>query len=81
MSASSVDAVKTFDTKKSALNQHVMAFNHRIDWDNVKIVKSESHAYRRRVAESFLINQKACSCKNSRNIAQCILKTFLKNRN
>ena len=57
-----VDAVKTFNTKKSALSQHVMEFDHRIDWDNVKILKSESHAYRRRVAESFLINQKACSC-------------------
>ena len=28
----------------------------------VKILKSESYAYRRRVAESFLINQKARSC-------------------
>ena len=56
------DAVKTFNTKKSALSEHVMDFDHRIDWDNVKILKSESHAYRRRAAESFLINQKACSC-------------------
>ena len=56
------NAVKTFNTKKSALSQHVMDFNDRIDWDNVKILKSESHAYRRRVAESFLINQKACLC-------------------
>ena len=47
------DSVKTFNTKKSALSQHVMDFDHRIDWDNVKILKSESHAYRRRVAESF----------------------------
>ena len=39
-----------------------MDFDHRIDWDNVKILKSESHTYRRRVAESFLVNQKACSC-------------------
>ena len=31
----------------------------RVDWDDVTILKSESHAYRRRVAESFLINQKA----------------------
>ena len=44
-----------------------MDFDHRIDWDNVKILKSESHAYRRRVAESFLINQKACSC----NVINC----------
>ena len=38
-----------------------MNFHRRIDWGNVKILKSESHAYRRRVAESFLINQKARS--------------------
>ena len=56
------DAVKTFNTKKSALSQHVTDFDHRIDWGNVKILKSESHAYRRRIAESFLINQKVCSC-------------------
>ena len=56
------DAVKTFNTKKSALSQHVMDFDPRIDWDNVKILKSESHAYRRHVAESFLINQKTRSC-------------------
>ena len=56
-----VDAIKTFNIKKSALSQHGMDFDHRIDWDNVKILKLESHAYRRRVAESLLINQKARS--------------------
>ena len=39
------DAVKTFNTKNSVLSQHVVDFDHRIDWDNVKILKSESHAY------------------------------------
>ena len=39
-----------------------MDFDHRIDWDNVKILRSELHAYRRRIAKSLLINQKACSC-------------------
>ena len=34
-------AVKTFNTKKSALSQHVMDFDHRIDWDNFKLLKSE----------------------------------------
>ena len=48
-----VDAVKTFNTNKSALSQHVMDFDHRITWDDVKILKSESRAYRHRVAESF----------------------------
>ena len=27
-----VDAIKTFNMKKSALSQHVMDFDHRIDW-------------------------------------------------
>ena len=31
-------------------------------FSNVKYTEAESHAYRRRAAESFLINQKACSC-------------------
>ena len=48
--------------KKSALNQHVMNFDHGILLDNIKILKSESHAYKRHVSESFLINQKAFSC-------------------
>ena len=47
------DAVKTFNTKKSAMSQRIMDFDHGIYWDSVKILKSESHAYRRRVAESF----------------------------
>ena len=34
------DTVNTFITKKSALSQHVMDFDDRIDWDNVKILKS-----------------------------------------
>ena len=57
------DAVKTFNTKKSALSQRVMDFDYRIDWKNVKILKSKSNAYRRCVAlRSFLINQNACLC-------------------
>ena len=57
-----VEAVKTFNIKKSALSQHTMDFDHRINWDNVKILMSDLHAYRRRVVESFSINQKARSC-------------------
>ena len=30
------DAIKTFNTRKSALSQHVMDFKHIIDLDNVK---------------------------------------------
>ena len=30
-----------------------MSFDHRIDWDNVKIPKSDLHAYRRHLAKIF----------------------------
>ena len=32
--------------EKTALSQHVMDFDHKIDWQNVKIPKSESHGNR-----------------------------------
>ena len=53
------DSVINFNTKKSALCQHIMDFDNQIDWDNVKILKSETRANRRHVAESFLIKQNA----------------------
>ena len=31
-----VDAVEIFNIKKSAPSQHVVDFDHRIDWDNDK---------------------------------------------
>ena len=31
-----VDAVKTFNTKKEILSQHVLDFDYGIDWDNAK---------------------------------------------
>ena len=52
-----VDAVKTFNTKKSALSQHVMEFDHRIDWDNVKILKSELSKL------NFLPGLQCCVCR------------------
>ena len=39
-----------------------MDFDHKIDWDNVKMLKSKSQAYRCCVAKSFLLNQKAHLC-------------------
>ena len=38
---------------KSQLRQHVMDFDHTIDRDDVKILKSESHAYKRYVARKY----------------------------
>ena len=54
-----IDQKKNFDPEKSALCQHVLEHDHVIDWENVKILKSEPHVNRRCTAESFLINQKA----------------------
>ena len=51
-----------------------MDYDHRIHWNNVKILKSETRASRRRVAKSFLMNQKASSlnainCENGVNFS------------
>ena len=59
-------------TQKSKLcvnNQHVLDCDHAIDWENVKISKSEPYVKRRRMLESFLINQttKECSVLNLNN--------------
>ena len=51
----------TLYVKKEALYQHVLDKDHVINWGNVEILKRESHWHRRRVAEGFLINQKALS--------------------
>ena len=61
-----------------------MDFDHRIDWDNVKILKSESHAYQHHVVESFLINQKAClsniiNCKYGSNFP-AVYSVFISNK-
>ena len=34
-----VDANKLSTLKKSALSKHIMDLDHKINWDNVKIVK------------------------------------------
>ena len=41
--------------------RNVMDLDREIDWNNVKILKSESYVYRRRTAKSLLINQKSRS--------------------
>ena len=43
-----VDAFKTFNIKKSAPTQHNMDLDLTINRDNVKMLKSESCAFRRR---------------------------------
>jgi len=45
---------KRFD--KSALTQHTFDLNHRMDWDNSKVLEFESSYYTRRFIESFHIN-------------------------
>ena len=54
-----IDAVKNFDVKKSTLCQHVAENDYFIDWDNAEILRREPHWHKRRIAEGFLINQKA----------------------
>ena len=45
--------------KNEALCQHVVESDHLINWGNVQILKSEPHVNKRRIAESYLINDKS----------------------
>ena len=56
------NAVKSNVIKQSALVQHVIDHDHTINWQNTKILKSERNIFKRRFAESFLINQKSKKC-------------------
>ena len=40
-----VVVVMTFNIKTSSLSQRTMDLDHRIEWNIVKILKSEPHAY------------------------------------
>ena len=76
-----VSAVRNFDPEKLALCQHVLEHDHVIDWETVKILKSDSHANRRRTAKSFLISQKATEFnvlnRNDGAILPGVYKTLL----
>ena len=48
--------------KQSALVQHVIDHDHTINWQETKILKSESNTFKRRFAESFLINERSKNC-------------------
>jgi len=54
-----VRAIRNFDVEGSALCKHVVECDHFINWDKIKILKRENNMEKRRVAESFLINQKS----------------------
>jgi len=37
-------------------SEHVMQFDHMIDWNNLEILRIESHYYKRLTSEAWLIN-------------------------
>ena len=52
-------AVKEMNLQKSTLCQHIATCDHFIAWDDAYILKMKLHYRKRRIAESFLINQRA----------------------
>ena len=54
-----VKAVKEMNIRKSALCQHIAAYDHFIAWDDAYILIIEPYYSKRRIAESFLINKRA----------------------
>ena len=49
-------AIKNQEPKKSALCEHYMRFDHLIDWNNSKILKTEAHYSKRLTSEAWFIN-------------------------
>ena len=49
-------AIKTQEPEKSALCKHYMRFDHLIDWNNSKILKTEAHYSKRLTSEAWFNN-------------------------
>ena len=49
-------AVQNQEPEKSALCEHYMRFDHLIDWNNSKILKTEAHYSKRLTSEAWFIN-------------------------
>ena len=49
-------AVKNAEPEKSALCEHVMLFDHRINWEESTVLKYVNSYRRRLIAESWFIN-------------------------
>ena len=49
-------AIKKQEPEKSVLCEHDMRFNHLIDWNNLKILKTEAHYSKQLISEAWFIN-------------------------
>ena len=49
-------AIKNQEPEKSALCEHYMRFDHLINWNNSKILKTEAHYSKRLTSEAWFIN-------------------------
>ena len=49
-------AIKIQELEKSALYEHSIQFNHLIDWNNLRVLKTEAHYSKRLTSEAWFIN-------------------------
>ena len=49
-------AIRNQEPEKSALCEHSMQFDHLIDWNNSKVLKTEAHYSKRLTSEAWFIN-------------------------
>ena len=47
---------KNHEQEKSALCEHSIQFDHLIDWNNSKVLKTEAHYSKRLTSEAWFIN-------------------------
>jgi len=53
--------IKQDQSKHSIISEHIIKFNHSIDWDNVKILDHESKFYKRITSEMIHIKEQKAS--------------------
>jgi len=49
--------IKLDPSRHSVVSEHVLEFNHRFDWNNVKILDNEHNFYKRLTAEMIYIKE------------------------
>jgi len=46
--------IKLDTSKHSVITEHILKFSHKFDWDNIKILDTESNYYKRSISEIYL---------------------------
>ena len=69
-------AVRTFDVNISALAEHVISTNHKIDWDNTTVIDRHAFAHPRCTIESWHIHQEKDALNREKGLLSDVYLTL-----